>query len=352
MNRAETRESPFGLRGVAAGDIWRLILGVGLLLSLGVVAWSTVNDFARDKVLAIAGDRIHVMAAAREKAIELHLRGFERVLQGLGYSPSLSALSTNTPDAAPVDVRLRNRDAIERWFMSLMDTENLLRQLRIIGADNGRELIRVERRDGRAYAVRGEALQDKSDRDYVRETLALPAMATRLSEIELNRERGELETPVWPTLRASMPLFDAQGKVFGMVVINYDASSLISPPANTDALKLRYHVLNGDGEFLTHPDPTMAFAFEYGASRRWDDLYPAAVDSVWHRSSDESNSDLTAYEMDGEIVVGTHKSVRLAQSGDTYVDLAITTSPSWLDTSLVEYRRKYAIAAVSIWLLC
>lgn len=149
-------------------------------------------------------------------------------------------------------------------------------QVRYIGAaGEGMELVRVERRDSRVEAIPHDALQARGDQKYFRDGLMLTAGRVHLSEFNLNREHGAIEVPHRPTLRAVTTVFDASGRVFGMVVINkdlgplFDLSSTGLPPGVNALIADQY------GHYLHHPDAQRAFEFEQGSSKKITDDFPS-----------------------------------------------------------------------------
>lgn len=149
-------------------------------------------------------------------------------------------------------------------------------QVRYIGAaGEGMELVRVERREGRVEAIPHDALQAKGDRDYFRAGLMLTMGRVHLSEFDLNKEHGTIEVPHRPTLRAVTTVFDASGRVFGMVVINKDLGPLFD--LSSTGLPPGVHALIADqyGHYLHHPEVQRAFEFELGSSRKITDDFPS-----------------------------------------------------------------------------
>lgn len=151
-------------------------------------------------------------------------------------------------------------------------------QVRFIGmADGGRELVRVDRRrlgdDWRA--VEPDNLQKKADRPYVQQALKLKAGQVYLSEITLNREFGRIQQPPLPMLRAATPVRDSNGALFGVIVINLAVAPRLEESGQNTSLEHRYYVVNQRGQYLVHPDPEQAFAFEYGSARTADQDFQA-----------------------------------------------------------------------------
>lgn len=149
-------------------------------------------------------------------------------------------------------------------------------QLRLIGvADNGRERIRLDRADGKLVVTGKAALQQKGAMEYMRMAMRLPAGQTYLSEINLNREHGALQVPHVATIRAATPVYNSAGRLFGVVVINYDVSAIMRPVSTNLPTGFRAYLTNAAGDFVLHPDPSRTFGFELGRRWRWQDEFSA-----------------------------------------------------------------------------
>jgi diguanylate cyclase (GGDEF)-like protein/PAS domain S-box-containing protein len=149
-------------------------------------------------------------------------------------------------------------------------------QVRYIGAaGEGMELVRVERRDVRVEAVPHDALQAKGDQDYFRAGLMLTAGRVHLSEFDLSKEHGTIEVPHRPTLRAVTTVFDASGRVFGMVVINKDLRPLFDLSSTGLPPGVRALIADQQGHYLHHPDSERAFEFEFGSAGKITDDFPS-----------------------------------------------------------------------------
>ena len=145
-------------------------------------------------------------------------------------------------------------------------------QVRYIGAD-GVEEARAERsRDRGVTIVATTELQDKSGRPYVTETSQLPADAIYLSEINLNREYGQISSPATPTVRAAMPVYE--GDVLqGIIVINTDLSQLFASMSDMVKKNYKLRLVNDRGYYLLHEDPEQTFGFEYGRASTFEQDY-------------------------------------------------------------------------------
>ncbi|MBI2314016.1 MAG: HAMP domain-containing protein [Betaproteobacteria bacterium] len=118
------------------------------------------------------------------------------------------------------------RERVERVYTAYTRAYPYVYQVRFLGTD-GREIIRVDRRGERSYVVPPRELQDKSDRYYVQEGLALEPGQVYVSPLDLNIERGKVEVPERPVIRFATPMPDRKGIKRGLIVINLHADFML-----------------------------------------------------------------------------------------------------------------------------
>ncbi|MDD2700924.1 MAG: diguanylate cyclase [Sideroxydans sp.] len=141
-------------------------------------------------------------------------------------------------------------DMLAERFMSLARFNPHFQQIRFIDA-SGQERLRVDSRAGKIWRVAEQSLQDKSGRDYFQEAISLPPNSLRLSHLDLNIEHGQIERPLNPMLRFSVPVHSAQGGRLGVVVINYGVAPVLAKLFNTaDASGAQMTLLNARGAWL------------------------------------------------------------------------------------------------------
>ena len=149
-------------------------------------------------------------------------------------------------------------------------------QVRYIGmADDARELVRVQRRrPGEPVEVVADGgLQSKADRNYVRQARRRAPGQLYLSAINLNRELGQIESPDLPVIRAAVPVH-IDGELFGLVVINLAIQPTLVEIVAAAQVPQAVYLTNDQGQFLWHPEPGRAFAFERGDPLTVDSVFP------------------------------------------------------------------------------
>ncbi|WP_457597227.1 sensor histidine kinase [Hydrogenimonas sp.] len=164
-------------------------------------------------------------------------------------------------------------------LFTLMLQQNLpYFQIRLIDAQTGAEIVRVERqKDGAIVNVPRRRLQIKRHRDYVKEALEIPDGQVYLSHITLNREYHTVEIPYRPTIRAIVSDRVKHDKRV-LIVINADVSKLFDFESFRGENGVRTLVANEQGYYLYNPEnPLKEFGFEFGREEKMSLDYPKSA---------------------------------------------------------------------------
>ncbi len=242
------------------------------------------------------------------------------------------------------------QQALEAFFSTLVKHDEHIRQLRIIGiANQGRELIRLERKNGQVHIVPDRSLQVKGQRDYFTNSLELSPEANYVSAITLNRENGVLDYPYWPTYRLAKTLYNEQGETFGVLVMNIAAERILQMLSSTIDTDISYYLLNADGDFLYHPNNKMTFGFDLGKRVRWDDQFVPSDEAL------PNMGNLTTYSMPAANDELYAESLRIYYNGNPqkdYLELVVGVTRSKLDEMIrMERTGGVVVAAVSLTIL-
>lgn len=150
-------------------------------------------------------------------------------------------------------------------------------QARLIGIDrDGQELVRVDRAGVDIVRCPEDQLQRKGGRDYFQGALALAPPELYTSKIDLNQEHGGIEFPHRAMLRVASRVDSAEGRPLGIVIINLDFNKLIGDLYQDLPEGFDLYITNPEGDYLTHPDPSMTFGFDLGTRHRVQDDVPDA----------------------------------------------------------------------------
>ncbi|MBF0448441.1 MAG: PAS domain S-box protein [Magnetococcales bacterium] len=160
-------------------------------------------------------------------------------------------------------------------FQQFLQTHDEYLQIRFIGrTGNGREIIRVFKKSGVIHAMPEKHLQSVEEEDYFRKTIELAPEKIYLSQIDLIKEQGQVAVPHTPTMRIARSIQDSTGLTFGMIVINIDFKPAFNKLMAAVTQPVNLFLVNEQGDFLIHPNPDLAFAFEFGPAQRIQTLKP------------------------------------------------------------------------------
>jgi len=164
---------------------------------------------------------------------------------------------------------------LETIFESMIMTKDSYIQIRYIGvADEGRELVRVNKKNGEPERVPSSRLQQKADEFYFQEILKTPANAVYYSPVTLNREKGQIQKPLLPVIRSAMPIYDEDGTVFGMIVINAAYEEVLKDALKDVDIDKDIFIINKSGDFIHYESRKHNPEFFYRTSPEIREKFP------------------------------------------------------------------------------
>ncbi|CAM4128938.1 ATP-binding protein [Pseudoalteromonas byunsanensis] len=174
------------------------------------------------------------------------------------------------------------RNRLAQIFSSMMYTYADIDQLRLIDSQTGDELVRTDRYGGLVSVRPHSKLQNKAHRHYFTETIKLKERRIYVSQIDLNREHGEIVYPLKPTIRLAAPVYNEQNELFSVLVVNIDAQLLLDKLKQLSLASAQFILLNSTGHFIYHPDEAMRFSKDLASQQTWQSNYAA---QPWSDSS-------------------------------------------------------------------
>ncbi|MEN8217994.1 MAG: PAS domain S-box protein [Pseudomonadota bacterium] len=154
-----------------------------------------------------------------------------------------------------------HRQRLETRLHTILHQQPAYEQISVI-AEQGREIMRVEHSFGeKIFSVPNDKLLQLGDRPYFQKALKLQAGQYYLSDARLSREHGRIVYPPKPIIRAAVPVFTSDNKIFGVLVIkiNFETLTQFLIEAPLDVF-----IANHKGDYLFHPDKSKRFAYEFG----------------------------------------------------------------------------------------
>ncbi|MBD2526984.1 cache domain-containing protein [Nostoc sp. FACHB-133] len=109
-----------------------------------------------------------------------------------------------------------DKQALSREFLSFSQYKKLYDQIRFLD-QSGKEVVRVNFKQGEPEIVPEEKLQVQAKRYWFNDTLQLNQGEVFVSPLDLNIERGQVQQPLKPMIRFGTPVFDRRGQKRGIV---------------------------------------------------------------------------------------------------------------------------------------
>ena len=239
-----------------------ILIFVVLTVSVVIISSGYARYQQRKFALDRAKERAVVDLQLIASDIQSVLRWVRRDLMVLRDLPTLQqAINNDTPEQRRTTLK-----AVAQQFLSLATHHQIFQQIRYLDK-NGKEVIRVNSREGRTWLTPQQQLQDKSHRYYFQAAVKLPPDRIYTSPMDLNIEQGKLDRPLLPVVRFATPVADKNGTIQGVLVLNVFGStflSLLQEQQDKVQPGEQYFLLNSDGFYLYHPDPDKTFGFMLG----------------------------------------------------------------------------------------
>jgi diguanylate cyclase (GGDEF)-like protein/PAS domain S-box-containing protein len=250
---------------------YALILGTGFALYLSF-------DHAYQKNLLESHEQLQIELARISLA-----RDFEQVL------PDINVLANERHLQKYLDsFSAAARAELADEFVSFAVQKRIYNVIRLLDLE-GMERIRVNYTQGQARTVAADALQDKRDSYYFRDSHSLGRGELYISPIDLNVEYGKIEVPHVPVIRFATPVFDRHGVKRGILQLHYLAEPML---AHFDEMlagsRGRVALLSSAGYWIRSHDRRREWGFMFGN----DFTFAAAHPRVWNHMQKHSSGTL------------------------------------------------------------
>lgn len=282
----------------------KTIIGLGTLM---LVALLVMGGTIYYQAIRVA---IHESLGSTEKNIDKDVMEIEAFVKSSTYD--LLILATTPPIQGIIRAKDNNgidpltNDKAEYWysrleqiFSSFLEYHPEYLQLSYRD-EKGHEIVRTDLIEKTVKITPRKALQNKAPYPCFTETMKLRRSEVYYSEVNLNRENGVMQIPHTPVFRIATPVYDAQKKLRGVVVINILAEAMFRK-IRTSIHATKKYIVNQDGYFLVHPDRTKEFGFDLG--------FEYSTKNVMHKFADDmkAQDSLVKYHKQEQHVDGFKK---------------------------------------------
>ncbi len=190
-----------------------------------------------------------------------------------------------------------NFEDVEKLLISIINNKRIYDQLRYID-ENGQEVIRVDLENGTPVVCKKDKLQNKADRYYFKDTMAIENGEIYISKLDLNKEHGEIEQPLKPMIRFATKIYDQNGNSKGIIISNYYAKVVINDFIDIANRSVGSpYIVNYDSYWISNirnAYTEFAFMYDYKKDVNFKNKYPDAWNYIFNNKQDfyEDNTDI------------------------------------------------------------
>ncbi|MDB5656558.1 MAG: sensor hybrid histidine kinase, partial [Tardiphaga sp.] len=251
-----------------------------VIVALVIFTAGTVGFLGYRRTVAVAAQRTVARLDTHARALAADLASIMRNaradVRGFRFGVGLVDIIAKK-SAPPIDGWSFSewRDRVATRYKAELEAKPDYGRFQVIGiADQGLELIRVQRDDDGIVRIVADAELQRTDRAAFEPALAAGNGGSILSTTDLAAGRGGITAP--PSVLASAPLFTAAGAPFGVLTISIGLREIFQRFSGVTGFNTRIFLVNDRGDYLIGPDTTRIAGVPW---RIQDDL-PALQSSI------------------------------------------------------------------------
>ncbi|WP_457748380.1 ATP-binding protein [Sulfurimonas sp.] len=155
-------------------------------------------------------------------------------------------------------------NSLQDNFTSLLSHNKAYFNIRLLD-NKGKELIVAYKDQMGIHLRQKKELQDKSKKKYFLEAKKKKDGGVYISDINLNREFGQISYPLTPTIRVALPIYIGN-KLFTILIINANTDMLFTVLDQYQLKDIHKHIYLADknGYYIYNPDRSKIFGYEFG----------------------------------------------------------------------------------------
>ena len=193
------------------------------------------------------------------------------------------AVTTNNPAIGGYFSNPSNPSSndLKALFATVLENKPNYFQIRLLDAtNNGKEMIRYDKVEGKAVQIPDDQLQFKGDRLYFQEALKIAKGSYYYSNINLNEEFGKVSLPQTPTLRALGQVYDDQDSLRALLVINVDLSAFYGELRQIMGLDYQLFLVNDLGDYLFAKNMDICFGHQLGSGYTFPGDFNQSIENL------------------------------------------------------------------------
>src|SRR5690606_38719698 len=274
----------------------------GLIICSIIVSGYLVFKNASKVIVDYSKERISYTSELAEQSFYALLSEVSNDIAVIANSPTLQNYINNTTAKTQAD--------LERYFEVSLQNKSSYFQIRLIGIENnGKEIIRLDKINN--TVVLSNELQEKGDKEYFTEAIKTNRGEFYFSQINLNEEHDVISEPYTPTLRAASPIYDANNKKLGIVIINVDLTQFFETLKRISGSELRFYLIDANGQYLFANNKAIEFGLQTGTNQNFFNDFnvdkTAVLSKQFKELNNSSKTNLLSYFKEITYFKGTRK---------------------------------------------
>lgn len=216
----------------------------------------------------------------------------------VSHSTAMHHVATDVHDKDWIGLQ-QSRQVLEAEFENLMDNRNfgvasIYERVRFLDTE-GFELVRVDNVNGQATIV--TTYNFRRSEDYFARALDLSQDGLYVSSVSLVKEYGRIQEPYNPVMHYSTPIYIGD-ELLGVLVTDVRAQGFLDLVSANLPTKTTAFLVDQEGYYLSHPDPTYRFGAELGQDYNLNHDYPTLAEALveQERGTLEIGEDLAVFQ--------------------------------------------------------
>jgi PAS domain S-box-containing protein len=315
----------FGI--VAKMTILAFVLVAVAALGVGVFSFYGFRNAMLKQSIRLQGEEVNIEAEVKERELE----ELARDTRFLATTPPVSGI-----ERALLNGGIDSHDGsdIQNWMVRLkvildefFNAKTDYIHIDIVWGVQGKErLLSAGRNADRKTVFEESDSLEEWWRSIIEKVKSQSPRQVRLTGIELMRDQAEIIEPHRPVIRAFVPLYDGEERLFGALIVTMDMTPMFEKISLGETIGVHEHFITDEhGNYLYHPDHGKRFGHYLGQRFKMQDEFPE-----FRRLFDGEGQ----YDDSGQIIVNEHGSKMVMAYKKLYTD---AMSPGMFDL-MVEAR--------------
>ncbi|MDU0113178.1 HAMP domain-containing sensor histidine kinase [Psychrosphaera aquimarina] len=263
-----------------------LLSGITLILIIFI---------ARSFYIHKLDSELNVLESKHNQLLDYAFEHFNRTLGDMNNGINLLYRDPTFNEAFKLSLSV-DKNSLDKAFSFYGKSFDSLLQLRWLD-ENGQERSRVDIINDQPIVLTSPQLQNKSHRYYFQTTMKTQYPNIYFSPIDLNIEKGAIQTPYQSTIRVGLQTGVEDDMANGALVINYDMNKLFSFLRSLNNDKVQLQIIDINGNWLLNPDPNK----EWGEMLEHpENVLPKANANLWAFLNNKSINETRL--VDGELL--------------------------------------------------